>query len=152
MNQDQDSSFEEDEVEVDEEELEQLSEELIRVFNYEDIENNSNTEKEKLIQSIIKLGGKNYTVEDLRRDIIKIESEDKMKRMSGKEEKRTKEDPDRNSTDFDQNLCRSHLEGVHEEFVDKVYKELEKEEFTDIGNDRSSSPQILNTCHQELGL
>ena len=76
LNQDPDPPFEEEEQGIDDKELEQLSEELIRVFSYDNIENSTDTQAETLIQRIIKIGGKDYTVEDHRRDILKIEAED----------------------------------------------------------------------------
>ena len=45
--------------------LEQLSEELVQIFNYDNIDNSTVHQKEELIQKIIKLGGKDYTAEDL---------------------------------------------------------------------------------------
>ena len=56
--------------------LEQLSEELIQVFNYDNIHRSTTSQKEALVQKIIKLGGEDYIAEDLRRDILKIEMED----------------------------------------------------------------------------
>ena len=76
LNQDPDSPFGDEEQDTEDNELEQLSEDLIRVFSYDNIENSTNSQKEKLIQRIIKIGGKDYTAEDLRRDILKIEVED----------------------------------------------------------------------------
>ena len=145
LNQDQESPFEEEESGADEEELEQLSEELNRVFNYEDFENSTNSQKEKLIQSIIKLGGKNYTVEDLRRDIIKINEEDKLRKESRKEGMRLEEDIDKNNTIKDQNICRNQLDERSEDLVDKVLMELEIKEFSDKGNDRASLSQNFTT-------
>ena len=115
------------------------------MFNYEDFENSTNSQKEKLIQSIIKLGGKNYTVEDLRRDIIKINEEDKLRKESQKEGMRLEEDIDKNNTVKDQNICRNQLDERLEDLVDKVFMELEIEEFLDKGNDRASLSQNFTT-------
>lgn len=52
--------------------LEQLSEELIKVFHFDNLDKRITSQKERLIQKIIKLGGDEYTVEDLQRDMIKI--------------------------------------------------------------------------------
>ena len=79
-----DPPFEEEVQGAYDKELEQLLKELIRVFSYDNIDKSSDTQKEKLIQRIIKLGGKDYMTEDLRRDIIKIEAEDKFLRQLGK--------------------------------------------------------------------
>ena len=61
--------------ESDETSLEQLSDELVQVFCFENIDKSSNAQKEDLIKRFLKLGGKNYTCEDLRKDILKIEQE-----------------------------------------------------------------------------
>ena len=62
--------------------LEQLSEELIQVFYFENIDKSTDSQKEELIKKILKLGGKNYTCEDLRNDLLRIEQEDNSARLS----------------------------------------------------------------------
>ena len=56
--------------------LEQLSKELIEVFNFDNLDKSTSSQKEKMVQKVIRLGGDNYTTEDLRRDILKIQMED----------------------------------------------------------------------------
>ena len=107
LSQDSIPPFEHEDLNEDDKELEKLSEELIKVFNFDSIENTSDTEKEKLIQKIIKIGGKDYTVEYLKRDIIKIEVGDEAWRQSCKQGKRLREDQDLNITDMDQNYGRN---------------------------------------------
>ena len=46
------------------------------MFSYDNIENSRDSQKRKLVQRIIKIGGEDYTVEDLGRDILLIEVED----------------------------------------------------------------------------
>ena len=65
--------------EAEDKELEQLSEELIQVFSFDSINSSIASQKEKLIQRIIRLGGRDYRAEDLRRDICNIEMEDNLR-------------------------------------------------------------------------
>lgn len=60
-----------------EDNLESLTEELIQVFIFENIDKSSDSQKEDLMQQVLKLGGDNYTYEDLKRDFLIIEGEDK---------------------------------------------------------------------------
>ena len=46
--------------------LNQLTDELVRVFYFENINSRTETQKEDFIQRILKLGGNNYTCEGLR--------------------------------------------------------------------------------------
>ena len=75
-NQDPGFPAKEEDIVTDDKELEQLSEDLIKVFSYENIDNSTDSQKRNLIQRIIRIGGKDYTAEDLRRDIILIDAED----------------------------------------------------------------------------
>lgn len=63
---------------LEDKDLDLLSKELIQVFSWDNIDDSSDVQKGELIQKILKLGGDNYLVEDLRRDLLKIEIEDKM--------------------------------------------------------------------------
>ena len=62
--------------------MDQLAEELAQVFYPENIEDSSMARKEELIQKVIQLGGENYSCEDLRRDILKIQREDTVSALS----------------------------------------------------------------------
>ena len=84
-------------------------------------------------------------MEDLRRDIIKINEEDKLRKESRKEGMRLEEDIDKNNTVKDQNICRNQLDERSEDLVDKVFMELEIEEFSDKANDRASLSQNFTT-------
>ena len=48
----------------------------MQVFSFENINDSSKAQKEELIQRILKLGGNNYTCEDLRRELLTIKKED----------------------------------------------------------------------------
>lgn len=63
------------------EDLDQLTDELVQVFCFEDIEESSEAQKATLIQRIIKLGGDNYTYDDLRRDLMIVEIGNNAKRQ-----------------------------------------------------------------------
>ena len=63
--------------EAQKENLERLVDELIQVFNHNNIDKISDVQKEELIQRVLKLGGDKYTFEDLRRDLLIIDDEDK---------------------------------------------------------------------------
>ena len=63
----------------EDESLEKLTDELVQVFCFENIDNSTKTQKEELIQRILKLRGKDYTIEDLRRDLVSLEMEDNIK-------------------------------------------------------------------------
>ena len=133
--------FEQEDLNEDDNELEQLSEDLIKVFNFDSIENTSDDDKAKLIQKIIKLGGKDYTAEDLRRDIIRIEAEDEMWRQTCTQGKTLREGQDMHNTYLDQNYSRNQREEELEELTVKLYKELETEELNDNRNSILISPQ-----------
>ena len=78
LNRDLNSNPEVGEPVVNDNSLEKLSEELIQFFNFNNLDSSTTSQKEKLVQKIIKLGGEDYTAEDLRRDILKIEMEDSL--------------------------------------------------------------------------
>ena len=65
-----------DNLNTGDEDLEQLTDEFVQVFCFKDIDNSTEAQKEELIQRILKLGGNNYSCEDLRRDLLCIEAED----------------------------------------------------------------------------
>ena len=101
---------------------------------------------------MVKIGGKDYTEEDLRRDIIKIEVEDEMWRQSCIQRKRLREGQDWNITDMDQTHNSSQRKEDLEVLAGKVYKELEKEELNDSRQSSSMSPQGQITIQQNLGI
>ena len=51
-------------VEDEKETLEQLTQELIQVFNFENLDKSSANKIESLLQRVLKLGGDDYTYED----------------------------------------------------------------------------------------
>ena len=62
--------------EEEEASINQLTEELIQVFSLDNIDKTSESQKKELIQRVLKLGGENYSSENLRRDLFKIQMED----------------------------------------------------------------------------
>ena len=58
--------------------LDQLIDELVQIFFifFDKIDKTLAAHKEEIIQRILKLGGNNYTCEDLKKDILDIELED----------------------------------------------------------------------------
>ena len=58
--------------------LDQLIDELVQIFFifFDKIDKTLAAQKEEIIQRILKLGGNNYTCEDLKKDILDIELED----------------------------------------------------------------------------
>ena len=67
---------------LEEDSLDLLPNELVQVFSFENIDKSTEAQREELIQRILKLGGNNYTCEDLRRDLLNIEIEDNDKSQS----------------------------------------------------------------------
>ena len=63
--------------EFEKENLDLLSDELIKVFDYENVDKSSRSQKKDLIQWFLKIGGDQYTYEDLRRDLVSFEKGDK---------------------------------------------------------------------------
>ena len=49
--------------------IEKLSEELSRVFDFENKDDDILAQKEELLQKVLKMGGENYTFTDLKRDL-----------------------------------------------------------------------------------
>ena len=120
LNKEVDYMLEEKIPEADDNELEQLSEELIQVFSFDCINNSTASQKEKLIQRIIRLGGKDYIVEDLRRDILKIEMEEK----SLDQYEKYKADKDESGLDSD-DMAKFHQADLDKDnIVSKVYNEI----------------------------
>lgn len=101
--------------------LDQLTDELVQVFSFEDINNSLEDQKEALIQRIIKLGGCNYTCDDLRRDLISIEVEDKAIRQE--------QSADKKVVVLGKRVDNSIENGVEEDpqvdIINKIIKELE---------------------------
>ena len=62
--------------EEEEASINQLTEELVQVFSPDNIDKTSESQKKELIQRVLKLGGENYSSENLRRDLLKIQMED----------------------------------------------------------------------------
>ena len=89
---------------------------------------------------LLLLGGKDYTAEDLKRDILRIEAEDEMWRQTCIQGKILREIQDLHTTDMKQNCGRYQRQEDLEELADKIYRELEKEELNNNGYHTSISP------------
>ena len=59
----------------DNEYIERLSEELCRVFDFENKAEDIQAQKEELLRKVLKLGGENYTFSDLKKDLQSFERE-----------------------------------------------------------------------------
>ena len=129
--------------------LEQLSEELIKVFDFDNLDNSTSSQKERLIQKIIKLGGEDYTAEDLQRDLIKIQLEDRARKPENQNEeklcdiqegKQTKKGEKENETLEKDSLGH------------KICQELEMEEFERSEEGICPTGHELGILQQELGI
>ena len=70
----------EDEDKVDEN-LERLTKDLIQVFSLGNLDKSSTNQKKNLLKRVLKLGGEDYSFEDLRKYIMSIEEEDSIQRQ-----------------------------------------------------------------------
>lgn len=93
--------------------IEQLSEELCRVFDSDNDEENNKTQKEELLKKVLQLGGANYTFMDLRRDLQLFDQEDRT----------TKEAESENQNEEQQ---KTKLE-FQKDLSDQLLRELVKE-------------------------
>lgn len=58
--------------------IEKLSEELSRVFDFDNEDLDNSSQKEEILKKALQLGGDNYTFTDLKRDLLSFEKEDKI--------------------------------------------------------------------------
>ena len=130
--------------------LEQLSKELIEVFNFDNLDKSTSSQKEKMIQKVIRLGGDNYTAEDLRRDILKIQMEDNTTTRSINTRSKIKgnQGTDRTATRDLKEIVNCDLN--KDNLRNKVSRELEMEEFGNIGE--CTSAQETEIQQQEFGI
>ena len=124
LNQAEDSLLEEGTPITDNKELEHLADELNQVFSYDNINNNTVSQKENLIQKIIKLGGNGYTVEDLRKDILRIELEDSLMRKDENVEIVSKVNKEGNIVSMSNMLELNCMDQDKNEIGCKIFKEL----------------------------
>lgn len=120
-------------------EIEPLIEELIQVFNPENINDSTTPQKEYLLNKVLKLGGKNYTYDDLRRDILSIEQEDHRQRSILNEIPEEMVAKRINGTDEDHNII-----------TDRILLELAEEER--ILMDKEQQKDIHTINQAQLGI
>ena len=110
------------------------------------------SQKEELIQKIIKLEGENYTAEDLRKDILIIEMEDRLRKQDAQIGSKTKtcQGKDRPSKEKPSGSEQNNPE--RDDLEDKICKELEAEEFENIDDWTTPTVHDLDVYQQELGL
>ena len=129
--------------------LEQLSEELIKVFDFDNLDKSTFSQKERLIQKIIKLGGDDYTAEDLQRDMIKIQMEDSARKQDKQNEEKSKVNQEGKQT----NMEEREIKTLEEDSIgSKICKELEMEEFERTEECICPTVQELGIFQQELGI
>ena len=132
--------------------LDQISEELIQVFDFDNLDSSTLSQKEELIQKIIKLGGENYTADDLRKDILIIEMEDRLRKQDTQigSKIKTCQGKDRLSKEKPSGSEQNNPE--RDDLGDKICKELEAEEFENIDDWTTPTVHDLDVYQQELGL
>ena len=135
--------------ELEDRNLEELSEELIKVFDFDNLDKSTTSQKENLIQKIIKLGGNDYTAEDLQRDMIKIQMEDNERKQDNQQKKKSKV----NQENIQTNTGERENKGLEEDYLGiKICRELEIEEFERSEEGNTSTAQELGIVQQELGI
>ena len=132
--------------------LEKLSEELIQVFNFDNIHRSTTSQKEALVQKIIKLGGEDYTAEDLRRDILRIEKEDNLLKQDKQIGNKADISQETDITIMGDLKVAEQKDMDLNDLRDKICSELEDGEFEKIEDYNSPTEQNLEIYHQEFGI
>lgn len=135
--------FTPDETEKANQEL--LIDELIQVFNLDNIDKTSDSQKEELMQRVLKLGGDNYTFKGLRRDLLTIDDEDKKDKASQAFEDRIILVPE-DESGLGRNWSTPNLDdnnntGDQINLLEQILKELECEEM-DVKDDMQSDSVV----------
>jgi hypothetical protein len=128
------------------EEIELLTEELLQVFNPDSINESTILQKENLLNRVLKLGGENYTYENLRRDIMSIEQEDYNQRSILKEKSNGKEAAGINGSVEVKNIL---TDKILSELVEEERILMEKEQHEDIN---SQNQLQLGICMNQEGI
>ena len=102
----------------------------------------------KLIQRIIKLGGSNYTCDDLRRDLISIEAEDKARRLDQSIDKKVANLGHRS----DSTMGNGVEEDSQAEIIDKIINELEAENTEGKSNHKNKNDFRPEQATETLGI
>ena len=105
---------------IDMEKIENLTEELIQVFDFNNIDNTSLAQKEELVKKVLQLGGKEYTKEDLRRDILALEGNNTF----------------RSDTVYPEEYSKQYLEGEEFSKQQRVSEFIMQEVIDEEGNDQ----------------
>lgn len=132
--------------------LEQLSKELIQVFNFDDLDNSTISQKEELIQRVIKLGGDDYTAEDLQMVIIAIQLEDSEMKKLKQSGIKTKDKQEGDRKISGEATAVENKEFEEDNIGNQIYKELELEESDKTEEGFTLTEQEQGIYQQELGI
>lgn len=123
------------------EDLNLLTEELIQVFNYDNNDECNEEQKEELMKRVLKLGGENYTFEDLRRDILLIEEEDQPKHTPQNLSKKTSSDQNKGAELVeDGKVVNFSIKIDRSIFTERILEGLGKEDKEEPGEMQHQSP------------
>lgn len=142
LNKDLDSTSEAGATEVKDYGLEDLSKELIQIFDFDNLERSTTSQKEKLVQKVIKLGGEGYTAEDLKRDILNIQLEENDRRQDKQMESKSKDSQTIDRIDMDDMTEIENNDLEKDGLGDKICMELENKEFDRIEECTSPTAQV----------
>ena len=92
--------------------INQLTKELVQVFSPDNLDKTSESQKKELILRVLKLGGENYSSENLRRDLLKIQMED-MKATFIKQSGILNHIMEENNTENQEQITESKIDIVH---------------------------------------
>lgn len=135
--------------------LESLTEELIEVFIFENIDRSNDAQKENLIQRVLKLGGDNYTREDLKRDLLKIEGDDRDKEalQLTKDVPKILQGKDFEGNDFRKlTTVEDRSTNKHLRIIEKLLQELEVEDMEGIEGNQSEISLSAQKNIEYLGI
>ena len=105
-----------------------------------------------LVQKIIKLGEEDYTTEDRRRDILKIEMEDNLLQQYENYGNKSKVNQEMNRIRIGNLTELNHVDLDKDDIRSKVFNELEKEEFGKTRDIKSPSAHSPIDYQQDLDL
>ena len=125
---------------------------MIQVFNFDDLDNSTISKKEELIQRIIKLGGDDYTAEDLQRDIIAIQLEDSEMKQVKQSRIKTKDKQEGDRTIMGEATALENKEFKEVNIGNQICTELELEESDKTEEGFVLTEQELGIFQQELGI
>ena len=106
------------------------------MFNFENINKSTEAQREDLIQKVLKLGGDNYTCEDLKRDLMNIENEDKDKKEPQIIENITHIEQRKNAMGKDNKECSNSEMNNQSSIINQILRELESEDMERKGDSK----------------